>query len=213
MQRRCWNASRNTGFVSIVSAIALLVEKPTLMSLAQYGTNPHRIRSRVRDPAFASYRTIGRLSVGATFQLGGKLGVGYSGGIRKAILISDTSVSSFARPHMMRTYRSSNGLRMPRSSPAHPTGRSPCRPGSSRSFRDWRRSRRTSRAGCIGFGSDQHPLAVARTGSKSARPTSSPSSGVSEQPIRLGFWLSSHCPRCSSEQKKAIAGQQDAAAV
>src|SRR5580704_5025596 len=43
---------------------------------------------------------IGRLSVGATFQLGAKLGVGYSGGIRNAILISDTSVSSLSRPHM-----------------------------------------------------------------------------------------------------------------
>ncbi len=35
-----------------------------------------------------------------TFQLGAKLGVGYSGGIRNAILISDTSVSSLARPHI-----------------------------------------------------------------------------------------------------------------
>src|SRR5580704_11028889 len=87
MQRRRWNASRKTGLVSTVSAIALMVEKPILMSLAQYGTRPHRIRSRARAPALASYRTIGRLSVGATFKLG-------------AILIADTSVSSFARPHI-----------------------------------------------------------------------------------------------------------------
>src|SRR5881394_2861116 len=46
---------------------------------------------------------MGRLSVGATFQLGAKFGVGYSGGIRNAILISDMSVSSLARPHMWRT--------------------------------------------------------------------------------------------------------------
>src|SRR5205807_10564690 len=51
---------------------------------------PHRMRSRVRCPAFGSYRTMGKLSVGATFQLGGKFGVGYSGGTRKAILISLT---------------------------------------------------------------------------------------------------------------------------
>jgi hypothetical protein len=63
---------------------------------------PHK--SSVRDPAFWSYRTMGRLSVGATFQLGAKFGVGYSGGIRNAILISDTSVSSLARPHMLRLY-------------------------------------------------------------------------------------------------------------
>src|ERR1700675_2443333 len=100
MQRRRWNASRKTGLVSMVSAIALMVENPILMSLAQYGTSPHRIRSSVRCSGFPSYRTIGRLSVGATFQLGGKLGVGYSGGILNAILISETSVSSFARPHI-----------------------------------------------------------------------------------------------------------------
>src|SRR3984893_13593656 len=70
------------------------------MSSAQYGTSPHRSRSSVRCWTFGSYRTIGRLSVGATFQLGAKFGVGYSGGIRNAILISETSVSSLARPHI-----------------------------------------------------------------------------------------------------------------
>jgi hypothetical protein len=53
MQRRRLNASRNTGFVSMVSACALIVEKPILMSLAQYGTRPYRIMSRVREPVFS----------------------------------------------------------------------------------------------------------------------------------------------------------------
>src|ERR1700731_2668550 len=43
---------------------------------------------------------MGRLSVGATFQLGGKFGVGKSGGTRNAILISLTSPSSLALPHI-----------------------------------------------------------------------------------------------------------------
>src|SRR5437763_12172844 len=43
---------------------------------------------------------MGKLSVGATFQLGGKFGVGYSGGTQNAILISLTSPSSLALPHM-----------------------------------------------------------------------------------------------------------------
>src|SRR2546421_2228951 len=47
---------------------------------------------------------VGKLSVGATFQLGGKFGVGYSGGTRKAILISLTSPSSLALPHMALPY-------------------------------------------------------------------------------------------------------------
>ena len=47
--------------------------------------------SRLRCPALASKRTTGRESVGATFQLGGKFGVGRSGGIPKATLISLTS--------------------------------------------------------------------------------------------------------------------------
>src|SRR5438552_3339969 len=39
--------------------------KPTLMSLAQNGTRPHRITSKLRSPALASYRTTGSGSVGA----------------------------------------------------------------------------------------------------------------------------------------------------
>jgi hypothetical protein len=50
--------------------------------------------------SFASYRTTGSGSVGATFQLGAKLGDGRSGGIPKAILISLTSEERRARPHM-----------------------------------------------------------------------------------------------------------------
>src|SRR5215472_10474196 len=42
--------------------------KPTSISFAQYGTSPHRSRSRLRSPAFASLRTTGRVSVGAAFQ-------------------------------------------------------------------------------------------------------------------------------------------------
>src|SRR6516165_10548412 len=42
----------------------------------------------------------GRESVGATFQLGGKFGVGRSGGIRKTSLISLTSDDRRARPHI-----------------------------------------------------------------------------------------------------------------
>jgi hypothetical protein len=45
----------------------------------------------------------GRESVGATFQLGGKFGVGRSGGIEKTSLISLTSEERRARPHMAGT--------------------------------------------------------------------------------------------------------------
>src|SRR5690242_2785492 len=43
---------------------------------------------------------MGRLSVGATFQLGAKFGVGYSGGTLNASLISLMSPSSLALPHI-----------------------------------------------------------------------------------------------------------------
>ena len=43
--------------------------------------------SRLRCQALASWRTTGRELVGATFQLGGKFGVGRSGGIEKTSLI------------------------------------------------------------------------------------------------------------------------------
>jgi hypothetical protein len=56
--------------------------------------------SRLRCRSFGLKRTIGRESVGATFQLGGKLGVGRSGGIRKTSLIWLTSEDRRARPHM-----------------------------------------------------------------------------------------------------------------
>jgi len=42
----------------------------------------------------------GTESVGATFQLGGKFGIGRSGGIRNATLISLTSEERRARPHI-----------------------------------------------------------------------------------------------------------------
>src|SRR5712671_7341112 len=101
-QRRRWNASRKAGLFSILSALALMLAKPTLRSLAQNGTRPHRNRSRLRSPALESYRTTGSGSVGATFQLGGKLGVGRFGGIEKTSLISLTSEDRRARPHMTR---------------------------------------------------------------------------------------------------------------
>jgi hypothetical protein len=68
----------------------------------QNGTSPQRITSRVRSLALASYRTTGRGSVGATFQLGAMLGVGRSGGIENTSLISLTSEERRARPHMER---------------------------------------------------------------------------------------------------------------
>src|SRR5262249_52421248 len=53
-----------------------MLAKPTLRSLAQNGTSPERITSRLRSRALGSKRTIGSGSVGAAFQLGGKFGVG-----------------------------------------------------------------------------------------------------------------------------------------
>src|SRR4029077_15162359 len=87
------------------SALALMLANPTLRSLAQYGTRPHLSTSRLRSPALASYRTTGRGSVGATFQLGGKFGVGRCGGIEKTSVISLTSEERRARPHMLRSKR------------------------------------------------------------------------------------------------------------
>src|ERR1700722_5275543 len=81
-----------------------MVEEPIFRSLAQYGTKPPRIRSPPRPPALLSQRTMGRLSVGATFQLGAKFGAGRSGGMRNAILISLKSVESLTRPHITQHY-------------------------------------------------------------------------------------------------------------
>src|ERR1700680_2107188 len=82
------------------SALALMLEKLTLISFAQNGTRPQRIKSKLRSPAFASKRTIGTGSVGATFQLGAIFGVGRCGGIEKTSLISLTSEERRTRPHM-----------------------------------------------------------------------------------------------------------------
>jgi hypothetical protein len=54
MQRRRVKASRNAGFVSTVSALALMLEKPTFMSFAQKRTSPQRNTSRLRCPALGS---------------------------------------------------------------------------------------------------------------------------------------------------------------
>src|SRR5712671_185207 len=83
-----------------------MLAKPTLRSLAQNGTRPHRSRSRLRSPALVSCRTTGSESVGATFQLGGKLGLGRCGGIENTSLISLTSEEIRTRPHMIQLYRS-----------------------------------------------------------------------------------------------------------
>jgi hypothetical protein len=47
-------ASRNAGFVSTVSALALMLEKPTIMSFAQKRTSPQRITSRLLCTALRS---------------------------------------------------------------------------------------------------------------------------------------------------------------
>ena len=99
-QRRRSNALRKAGRLSMLSALALMLAKPTVMSFAQFGTRPQRITSRLRCSALGSYRTIGRGSVGATFQFAGKFGVGRSGGIEKTNLISLTSEERRTRPHM-----------------------------------------------------------------------------------------------------------------
>src|SRR5215472_18876188 len=85
------------------SALALMLAKPTLMSLAQYGTRPQRSMSRLRSLALRSCRTTGSMSVGATFQLGGKFGIGRCGGIENTSLISLTSEERRTRPHMFPT--------------------------------------------------------------------------------------------------------------
>jgi hypothetical protein len=69
------------------SALALMLAKPTLMSLAQYGTRPQPMMSRLRSWAFAANRTIGNGSVGATFQLGAKFGAGREGGMTRPHMV------------------------------------------------------------------------------------------------------------------------------
>jgi hypothetical protein len=85
--------------VSTSSARALIVEKPILSSFAQNGMSPQRITSRRRCRSLASYRTTGSGSVGATFQLAAKFGVGRSGGMPNAILMS-LAEERWARPHI-----------------------------------------------------------------------------------------------------------------
>jgi hypothetical protein len=59
-----------------------------------------RLRAR-REPARERSREDAR--VGATFQLGGKFGVGRCGGIENTSLISLTSEERRTRPHMLRS--------------------------------------------------------------------------------------------------------------
>jgi hypothetical protein len=77
-----------------------MLAKPALMSLTQNGTRPQRIPWRLRRWSFASSRTIGSGSVGAMFQLAAKLGVGRSGGMPNAIVISLPSEERRTRPHI-----------------------------------------------------------------------------------------------------------------
>jgi hypothetical protein len=87
------------GFFSIPSALALMLPKPTLMSLAVRDQAPaQHIEAALRGLGVVAHD--GQESVGATFQLGGKLGVGRFGGIEKTSLISLTSEERRARPHM-----------------------------------------------------------------------------------------------------------------
>src|SRR5689334_7685579 len=76
MTRQRWpffQASRNAGEVSTVSARALIEEKPTLTSFAHHGTKPQRICCRTRLPSWLRTATsIG--SVGHTFQETGIFG-------------------------------------------------------------------------------------------------------------------------------------------
>jgi hypothetical protein len=59
---------------------------------------PQRAEPRLRSPALASKRTIGSWSVGAAFQLGGKFGVGRSGGMPRTSLVSLTSEGRRTHP-------------------------------------------------------------------------------------------------------------------
>jgi hypothetical protein len=58
----------------------------------------HRVETALRGPRVVADG--GRSSVGAAFQFAGMFGVGRSGGIEKASLISLTSEERRARPHM-----------------------------------------------------------------------------------------------------------------
>src|SRR4029077_4953627 len=59
----------------------MMFEKPTLLSFAHICMRTERITSKLRSPALVSYRTTGRGSVGATFQLGAMFRVGRCGGV------------------------------------------------------------------------------------------------------------------------------------
>ena len=99
--QRVAQLSRNTGLFSIPLGLALMLEKPTLDNLDPVRDQAQRRRSKLRSLARRSYLTTFSRSVGAPFQVCGKLGVGRSGGIEKTSLISFTSEVRRTRPRMM----------------------------------------------------------------------------------------------------------------
>jgi hypothetical protein len=50
-QRRSWSASLKAGFSAAVSARALIMRTPTLLSFAQFGTKPHLMSEARRTGA------------------------------------------------------------------------------------------------------------------------------------------------------------------
>jgi hypothetical protein len=76
------------GAVSIISARALIEEKPTLTSFAHQGTRPQCICCGMRLPS--SLRTATSIgSVGHTFHDAGMFGAGYAGSNFTLILVSE----------------------------------------------------------------------------------------------------------------------------
>ena len=110
----CGRARLSSDVSEIKIAFGIPPERPTpnfppswnvaptdTLPVVRYDTKAgQRSLDMLRCWSFGLKRTIGRESIGATFQLGGKFGVGRSGGIRKTSLISLTSEDRRARPHM-----------------------------------------------------------------------------------------------------------------
>src|SRR4051812_18933118 len=101
-RQRCpfFQASRNAGVVSTVSARALIEENPILLSFAHHGIRPHRICCGTRLPSWLRIATsIG--SVGHTFHDAGIFGAGKAASNFSRILMSENSVERRTRPHMV----------------------------------------------------------------------------------------------------------------
>jgi hypothetical protein len=65
MHLRDFNASRNAGFVTAVSARALIMLSATAESFAHDGMSPHRISETCRPGSFGCWRITGTGWVGA----------------------------------------------------------------------------------------------------------------------------------------------------